>query len=94
MSDNKKFGENKVVFESGGDELPEPIALKLLPIQDALSPLYFEALDSSCSSSRAVNSALCCKLKTRRDNVIIALRNYAKWKEVKPPKGLCMVLFM
>lgn len=89
MSSNTKFGQNKVTFHSGGDELPEPIALKLLPIEEALNPLYFEALDNKCvlsKISQTWNSRLCCSLEKRRTNLIEALRNYAKWKQAVPPK--------
>ena len=54
MSSGTKFGENKVVFQSGGDNLPEPIGLKLIPITEVLNPLYFEALNSQC---KPVNSS-------------------------------------
>ena len=90
MSSNKKFGENKVIFESGGDQLPEPIALKLLPIEEALNPLYFEALGSSCIASRMSRASN--SLQSRRANLIQALRNYANWKKVELPKGLLYLL--
>ena len=45
MSKNTRFGEHKVVFKSGGPNLPEPIGIKLVPITEAFDPAFYSVLD-------------------------------------------------
>ena len=55
MSKDSKFGEHKVVFKSGGPNMPEPIGLKLVPIAEAFDPAFYSVLDQQ-KSARCVYS--------------------------------------
>jgi len=63
------FADNKVVFSSGGHDLPEPIGLELIPIDDAIKDSFFRALDQRYR---------CQSLAQRRSNVKKILREYPR----------------
>jgi len=44
-TDTSKFTENTVEFTSGGADMPEPIKLKLMPIDNAVEDSFFSVLD-------------------------------------------------
>ena len=72
-----KFATNKVIFTSGGPDMPEPIGIKLLPIYKATDDSFFSKLYGSYK----------CDLKQRRTNIKKALRVYPKVKGVWGPQG-------
>ncbi|XP_073250647.1 uncharacterized protein [Porites lutea] len=82
MSKDSKFGEHKVVFKSGGPNMPEPIGLKLVPIAEAFDPAFYSVLDQQ-KSARCVNSN--SLLKARRTAVIRALKEYPRLKKTVKP---------
>ena len=84
MSMDTKFGEHKVVFESGGPNLPEPIGIKLVPITEAFDPAFYSVLDKR-SSARCVHSN--SLLKARKTAVIRALNEYPRLKKTVKPVG-------
>lgn len=84
MSEGTKFGENKVVLTSGGPNLPEPIGLKLVPIYEAFDVNFYTVLDKH-QSTRCVHSS--SLLRTRRNHVQKAFREYPRLKKVIKPVG-------
>ena len=84
MSKNTKFGENKVVFKSGGPDMPEPIGIKLVPVTEAFDPAFYSVLDEQ-SSARCVHSN--SLLKARKTAVIRALKEYPRLKNTAKPVG-------
>ncbi|KAM7429490.1 hypothetical protein ABFA07_019668 [Porites harrisoni] len=82
MSKNTRFGEHKVVFKSGGPNLPEPIGIKLVPITEAFDPAFYSVLDKR-SSARCVHSN--SLLKARKTAVIRALNEYPRLKKTVKP---------
>lgn len=81
MSENTKFGENKVVFRSGGDDLPEPIGVKLVPIGEAFNDNFFASVKEQS------NSQCFRDIVRKRGNMIKALHAYPKMKRAVEPKG-------
>ena len=65
MTNGSSFGENKVVFTSGGLDMPEPIGLKLLPI-DTLFRTNWQYQ--------------CKRLAQRKENVKRLLKEYPALK--------------
>ena len=88
MSMDTKFGEHKVVFESGGPNLPEPIGIKLVPITEAFDPAFYSVLDKR-SSARCVHSN--SLLKARKTAVIRALNEYPRLKKTVKPIGTSLL---
>ena len=84
MSNDTKFGEHKVVFKSGGPNMPEPIGLKLVPIAEAFDSAFYSVLDKQ-SSERCVHSN--SLLKQRKVAVIRALDEYPRLKKTAKPVG-------
>lgn len=84
MSQGTKFGEHKVVFKSGGPEMPEPIGLRLVPIFEAFDVNFYEILDQHQSSRCVHFSSL---LMTRKVHVEKALKNYPRLKKAEKPVG-------
>ena len=85
MSDETKFGEDKVVFTVGGDDLPEPIAIQLVPLHEALKSVYYTAdvikkLSAGCDFSDSV-------LKSKLAHVKTALVEYPKKMGAFNPTG-------
>ncbi|XP_078384038.1 uncharacterized protein LOC144666477 [Oculina patagonica] len=77
MSDTSKFTENKVEFTSGGDSLPEPIGVKLLPIHSVITDSFFSALEDKYR---------CENLEQRRNNVKRVLKEYPEIEKVTAPQ--------
>ena len=88
MSKNTRFGEHKVVFKSGGPNLPEPIGIKLVPITEAFDPAFYSVLDKR-SSARCVHSN--SLLKARKTAVIRALNEYPRLKKAVKPIGTSLL---
>ena len=84
MSKNTKFGEHKVVFKSGGPNLPEPIGLKLVLITKAFDPAFYSILDQQWSPRCVHSKSL---LKARKAAVIRALNEYPRLKKTVKPAG-------
>ena len=84
MSKDTKFGEHKVVFKSGGPNLPEPIGLKLVPITKAFDPAFYSVLDQQRSARCVHSNSL---LKARKTAVIRALNEYPRLKKTVKPRG-------
>ena len=76
-TDSSSFTENKVVFSSGGQDLPEPIGLQLIPIHNAVEDSFFSILDQRYR---------CKNLAQRRDNVKRILREYPEISGVAEPQ--------
>ena len=76
-----KFGSHKMVFTSGGPDLPEPIGLKLVPIEVAFKEDFYKGLDqqkwSQCIS-------LLGKLRLNAKN---ALKDYPRLRNAKFTEG-------
>ncbi len=83
MSDTSKFTENKVEFTSGGDNLPEPIGVKLLPIHSVIKESFFSALEDKYR---------CENLEQRRNNVERVLQVYPEIEKVTAPQGMILSL--
>ena len=77
-TDTASFTENKVVFSSGGQNLPEPIGLQLIPIDNAVEDGFFSVLDQRYR---------CQGLAQRRRNVRRILLEYPRIKGVSKPQG-------
>ena len=88
MSKDSKFGEHKVVFKSGGPNMPEPIGLKLVPIAEAFDPAFYSVLDQQ-KSARCVHSN--SLLKARKAAVIRALKEYPGLKKAVKPVGTSLL---
>ena len=84
MSQGTKFGEHKVVFKSGGPDLPEPIGLKLVPIDEAFDVNFYSVIDAHQSTRCAHSDSL---LRTRKANVQEALKEYPRLKKAQIPVG-------
>ena len=84
MSKDTKFGEHKVVFESGGSNLPEPIGIKLVPITEAFDSAFYSVLDQQRSAGCVHSNSL---LKARKAAVIRALNEYPRLKKTVKPVG-------
>ena len=84
MSQGTKFGEHKVVFKSGGPDLPEPIGLKLVPIDEAFDVNFYSVIDAHQSTRCAHSDSL---LRTRKANVQEALKEYPRLKKAQTPVG-------
>lgn len=83
-TDTASFADNKVVFSSGGHDLPEPIGLQLIPIDEAVKDSFFNVLDQRYR---------CQSLAQRRSNVKRILRKYPRVKGVSKPQGTHTYLF-
>ena len=76
-----KFGSHKMVFTSGGPDLPEPIGLKLVPIDVALKETFYKGLDQERWSQ-------CLSLiKKLRLNAKNAFKAYPRLKNARTVKG-------
>ena len=89
MAKDSKFGENKVVFKSGGPNLPEPIGLKLVPITEAFDSAFYSILDKLWSARCVHSNSL---LKERKASVIRALKEYPRLKNTAKPVGTSILL--
>ena len=78
MTKGTSFGENKKVFTSGGDNLPEPIALKLLPISRAFDASFYATLDQKFK----------CDKSQRKSNVLQLFKKYPGLRNAKKPQGI------
>ena len=88
MSKDTKFGEHKVVFKSGGPNLPEPIGLKLVPITKAFDPAFYSVLDQQRFARCVHSNSL---LKARKTAVIRALNEYPRLKKTVKPRGTSLL---
>ena len=88
MSKNTKFGEHKVVFKSGGPNMPEPIGIKLVPITEAFDSAFYSVLDQQCSARCVHSKSL---LKERKAAVIRALDEYPRLKKTVIPVGTSLL---
>ena len=84
MSDKTQFGENKQVLTSGGEDMPEPIAIKLVPIDVAMQTTFFRSLNRAAPQGCAFTAAL---LASKRAAVKKALVEYPKKKGAIKPVG-------
>ena len=84
MSESTKFGEQKVVFNSGGPDMPEPIGLKLVPIYEAFDVNFYTVLDQQISA-RCVHSQ--SFVGARKNHVKKALKEYPRLKNAMVPVG-------
>ena len=76
-----KFGSDKLVCTSGGPDLPEPIGLKLVPIDVALKENFYKSLDQQKWSQ-------CIPLLEKlRLNAKNALKDYPRLKNAKFTEG-------
>ena len=66
-TDTSSFTENRVVFSSGGPDMPEPIKVRLMPIDNAVEDSFFSVLDQQYR---------CENLAQRRGNVQQILKEY------------------
>ena len=85
MSEGAKFGEDKVVFTVGGARLPAPIAIKLVPLYEALKPVYYTAnltqtLPARCDFSHGT-------LNSKLSHVTKAFQKYPEMKDAINPTG-------
>ena len=80
--DTAELTKNKVVFSSGGPDMPAPIGLKLLPIDEAFSDSYFNVLSEQFQ---------CENLAARKENVKNLLRNYPNLKGARNPNGNILI---
>lgn len=74
-----EFAEYKTTFSTGGENLPAPIGLKLLPIVEAFSESHFENLDQQFQ---------CEGLTQRKTNLNKLLNEYPTLKHVSKPYGM------
>ncbi|KAL9961596.1 hypothetical protein ACROYT_G030565 [Oculina patagonica] len=74
--DTSELTKNKVEFSSGGADMPAPIGLKLLPIDEAFSDSYFRVLSQQFQ---------CENLLQRKENVRQLLSNYPNLKGARNP---------
>ena len=84
MSDKTKFGDTKLVLTSGGADMPEPIAIKLVPIDVAMQTTFFRSLTRAAPQGCAFTAAL---LASKRAAVKKALVEYPKKKGAIKPVG-------
>ena len=84
MSKDSKFGEHKVVFKSGGPNMPEPIGIKLVPITEAFDSAFYSVLAKQWSAQCVHSNSL---LKERKAAVIRALNEYPLLKRTVKPAG-------
>ncbi len=77
--DTSELTKNKAVFSSGGADMPAPIGLKLLPIDEAFSDSYFRVLSQQFQ---------CENLLQRKKNVRQLLSNYPNLKGARNPHGM------
>ena len=78
-TDTTNFTENKVEFTSGGPDMPEPIKLKLMPIDKAVEDSFFSVLDQQYQ---------CENLAQRKENFKKILQEYPQIKDVSGPQGM------
>ena len=78
-SETAELTKNKVVFSSGGPDMPAPIGLKLLPIEEAFTDSYFRVLNQHFQ---------CENLAQRRENVKQLLKKYPNLKGATNPHGM------
>ncbi|KAJ7389165.1 hypothetical protein OS493_033251 [Desmophyllum pertusum] len=84
MSEDTKFGENKIVLTSGGMDMPEPIGLKLVPVYEAMnSNFYVVSATRSMSPCKHTDSLL----RSRRSNLEKILKDYPRLKRTASPVG-------
>ena len=77
--DTTEFTENTVKFTSGGPDMPEPIKLKLMPIDDAVEDSFFSVLDQQYQ---------CENLAQRKENFKKILEEYPHLNGVSAPEGM------
>ncbi|XP_068755959.1 uncharacterized protein [Montipora capricornis] len=75
--DTTEFTENTVKFTSGGPDMPEPIKLKLMPIDDAVEDSFFSVLDQQYQ---------CENLAQRKENFKKILEEYPDLNGVSAPE--------
>ena len=83
MTKGTSFGENKLVFNLGGADMPEPIGLKLLPIYRAFDATFFVALDQQYE---------CKNLEQRKSNVLQLFTKYPGLKNARTPQGIIGII--
>ncbi|XP_068755958.1 uncharacterized protein [Montipora capricornis] len=76
-TDTTNFTENKVEFTSGGPDMPEPIKLKLMPIDKAVEDSFFSVLDQQYQ---------CENLAQRKENFKKILQEYPQINDVSRPQ--------
>ena len=89
MSEDTKFGENKITLASGGMDMPQPIGLRLIPIYEAMTKSFYVASVSGRSALRCQQTD--SLLNSRRKNLKTILRDYPRVKRVKKPVGMCNI---
>ena len=80
MTQESKFGEHKIVLTSGGMDMPEPIGLKLVPVDEAMNIYFYAEADSRSMSPCQHTESL---LRARKYNLQRIFKEYPRLKGVK-----------
>ena len=83
MTKGTSFGENKVVFNLGGADMPEPIGLKLFRISRAFDATFFGDLDQQYK---------CNNLEQRKSNILQLFTKYPGLKNATTPQGIISII--
>ena len=84
-----EFGEQEVTYTIGGDDLPEPIQLKLISIEETLDEKFWGNLDElKTKSGSPCESMNRIQLPELKSNIIRALNDYPKRMKAKRATGV------
>ena len=83
---NKEFGEQQLIYNIGGDDLPEPIQTELMGIEETLQPKFWSNLDE-LTTKPACSRMSKTKLGKFLKNMRKAIKEYPGRKGVKRATG-------
>ncbi|XP_078363853.1 uncharacterized protein LOC144648092 [Oculina patagonica] len=90
---NKEFGEKQLSYQIGGDNLPEPIQLELMSIEETLDEKFWGNLDELKNKRRSPCRKMSReKLRKQKRNIIKAIKDYPRRKNVHRAKDNPMKL--
>ena len=87
---SKNFGEEQLSYKIGGDDLPEPIQLKLMDIEETFKMEFWSNLNElqKKSACKRMNTK---KLGNFKKNMAKAIREYPGRKNVKRATGNTLI---
>ena len=89
----KEFGDQQLSYTIGGDDLPEPIQLKLMGIEETFKPKFWSNLDELTKKSSCKRMSL-TKLGKFLKNMKKTIEDYPSKLGLKRARGINMIILM
>lgn len=85
MESGSTFGSSETTLRSGGDNLPEPISIKLMSIESLFDSKLFQPYQNMSGCSFTDES-----LATLKKNIKMILNEYPTLLDVELPEGMSL----